>query len=203
MAPMTHLLASWVAGATLTRNERDCRLVALAGVLPDLDGLGLIVDGINAAMGQKSLYYLHYHHYLLHGWVGGLLLALAAAAFARNRVRVFLLALMVFHVHLLLDFVGSRGPSPEDLWPIFYHGPFDKDPMWIWKGQWRLDSWINRLFTLGLFAGALWLAVLKGYSFVGVFSRKLDRIFTPVLQRWAKQLGLWNARPSATDAGSA
>lgn len=41
----------------------------------------------------------------------------------------------MLHPHLLCDFVGSRGPDPVDLWPIIYFGPFDKDPMWLWKGQ--------------------------------------------------------------------
>jgi len=38
--PETHLPASWVIGAKATDNERDCRLVALAGILPDADGPG-------------------------------------------------------------------------------------------------------------------------------------------------------------------
>jgi hypothetical protein len=41
------------------------------------------------------------------------------------------LSLVTFHLHLLCDLAGFRGPSPEDLWPIFYFGPFDKDPMWL------------------------------------------------------------------------
>jgi len=39
MNPETHLLASWVIGAKTTDNAHDCRLVALAGILPDADGL--------------------------------------------------------------------------------------------------------------------------------------------------------------------
>jgi inner membrane protein len=189
MSPETHLLASWVIGAKMTDNTRDCRLVALAGVLPDLDGLGLIADAFTRAMGwKKTLFYEHYHHYLLHGALGGLVIAGVLMLFAQRKWRVALLCLAVFHLHLLCDFVGSRGPSPEDLWPIFYLGPFDKDPMWIWKGQWRLDGWQNRIISVALFAWALWLAVQKGYSFVGVFSRRLDRTFVRVLRKWHADL---------------
>jgi hypothetical protein len=99
-------------------------------------------------------------------------------------VRVALLALLVFHLHLLCDFVGSRGPSPEDLWPIFYYGPFEKDPMWIWKGQWRLDGWQNKVIFVILFLWALLLAVKRGDSFVGVFNRRVDAIFVGVLRKW-------------------
>jgi hypothetical protein len=101
---------------------------------------------------------------------------------------VALLALLVFHLHLLCDLVGSRGPDPVDLWPLFYLGPFAKDPMWIWKGQLALDSWPNRLLTVFLFAWSLWLAVRLGYSFVGVFNKRLDQVFVGVLRKWHREL---------------
>jgi inner membrane protein len=44
VSPESHLLASWIIAAKTTDNLRDCRLVTLAGILPDADGLGLIVD---------------------------------------------------------------------------------------------------------------------------------------------------------------
>ena len=189
MNPETHLLASWVIGAKGTDNARDCRLVALVGILPDADGLGLVADGLGRALGWKqSFFYQHYHHFLLHGALGAILIPVLLTLFARQKWRVALLSLAVFHLHLLCDFVGSRGPSPEDLWPIFYLGPFDKDPMWIWKGQWRLDAWPNRVLSIALFLWALWLAVQKGYSFVGVFSRRLDQTFVQVLRKWYASL---------------
>ena len=190
MAPETHLLASWIIAAKTTDNPRDCRLVTLAGILPDLDGLGVIADYINHWLGHRNtfFYYIRYHHYLLHGALGGLVIALVLACFARRHWRVGLLALAVFHLHLLCDFVGSRGPSPEDLWPIFYYGPFDKDPMWVWRGQWRLDGWINRLLSVALFGWALIMASKLGHSFVGVFNRRVDAIFVGVLRRWREAL---------------
>jgi inner membrane protein len=185
MSPETHLLASWIIAAKTTDNACDCRLVALAGILPDADGLGLIADLVSGWLGGKQTHlYAHYHHYLLHGALGGLLIVGLLTCFARHRWRVALLALLVFHLHLLCDFVGSRGPAPEDLWPIFYLGPFDKDPMWVWKGQWRLDGWFNRWLTVGLFLWALWLPVRLGYSVVGVFNQRADRAVVGVLRKW-------------------
>jgi inner membrane protein len=194
--PETHLLASWVIGAKTTDNARDCRLVALAGILPDVDGLGLLGDGLSRALGcKKTFYYEHYHHYLLHGAFGGVLITALLVLFAHRKWRVALLCLAVFHLHLLCDFLGSRGPSRDDLWPIFYFGPFDKDPMWIWKGQWPLDFWFNRLLSVALLAWAFWLAVPRGYSFVGVFSRRLDKIFVAVLRKWHASLTTRKKRP--------
>jgi hypothetical protein len=185
VSPETHLLASWIIAAKTTDNARDCRLVALAGILPDADGLGLIADAASGWLGGKQpQFYASYHHYLLHGALGGILIAALLSCFARHRWRVVLLALLVFHLHLLCDFVGSRGPAPEDLWPIFYFGPFDKDPMWVWKDQWRLDGCFNRYLSVALFVWALWLPVRLGYSVAGVFNRRADQVFVGVLRKW-------------------
>jgi inner membrane protein len=189
MSPLTHLLASWLIAAKTTDNPRDCRLVTLAGVLPDADGLGVAMDLANRALGRPETdYYQHYHHYALHGLPGSLLVAGTFVLLARHRLRTGILALLVFHLHLLFDLLGSRGPSPEDLWPIFYFGPFTKDPMWLWRGQWRLDAWPNQVFTWILLLLALWLATRRGDSFVGVFNRRADDIFVRVLRKWRDAL---------------
>ncbi len=194
--PEAHLLASWVIAAKATDNARDCRLVALAGILPDADGLGLLVDGLSRAFGWKRTFlYQNYHHYLLHGAFGAILITGLLVLFAQKKWRVALLSLLVFHLHLFCDLIGSRGPDPVDLWPVFYFGPFDKDPMWIWKHQWPLDAWPNRLLSVCLFVAALWMAVPRGYSFVGVFSRRLDRVFVEVLQNWYARLKEWWKKP--------
>jgi inner membrane protein len=157
----------------------------MAGILPDADGLGLLVDLVHDAFGGRpTQYYARYHHYLLHGALGAILIALLMACFAKRRWRVVLLCLVVVHLHILCDFAGSRGPAPEDLWPIFYFGPFDRDPMWIWKGQWPLDAWPNRLLTVALLLWALKLPLDLGHSVVGVFNRKADAVFVRVLRKW-------------------
>lgn len=185
MSPLTHLFASWVIAAKATDNPRDCRLVALAGILPDADGLGLVLDIATSALGgRQTSFYQQYHHYLLHGAFGAVALTLLLTCFAKQRWRVAILALLVFHLHLLCDFIGSRGPSPEDLWPIFYLGPLDKDPMWIWKGQWRLDGWQNKLVFLALFVWVIKLALVRGDSVVGVFNRRADTVVVRVLRGW-------------------
>jgi len=185
MNPETHLLASWVIAAKTTNNQRDCRLVTLAGILPDADGVGIVPDLLGLLFGCKqTFYYAEYHHYVLHGIFGAILITCLLTCFARQKLRVALLSLGVFHLHLLCDLVGSRGPSLQDLWPIHYLGPFSRDPIWLWKGQWPLDAWPNRLLTLVLFAWALWLPLQLGYSVVGVFNRRWDKVFVEVLHKW-------------------
>jgi hypothetical protein len=189
MSPMTHLLASWILAERATDNTRDCRLATLAGILPDADGLGLVVDVVRPMLGlAPTQYYARYHHYLLHGAFGAVLIAGLLACLARRKLRVVVVALVLFHLHLLCDLAGSRGPAPEDLWAIYYAGPFDRDPMWLWKGQWRLDGWQNRIIGVTVFVYALWRAPVVGHSVVGVFNRRVDAVLVGVLQKWRLQL---------------
>ena len=185
MSPISHLLVSWVIADKTTTNARDRKLVTLAGVIPDLDGLGLVGDGVAALFGLRSPgLYEHYHHYLLHGLAGAVGVSILLTLFARNRGRVALLTLLTFHLHLLCDFVGSRGPSRDDLWAIFYYGPFNRDPMWIWKGQWALDGWQNKVIFILLFAWCLRIAVQEGRSVVELFSGKANAGLVKVLRKW-------------------
>jgi hypothetical protein len=185
MAPATHLLASWIIAAKTTDNPRDCRLVALAGVLPDLDGLGIFADMYNSAVGNPDHeYYGRYHHIWLHGGLGAVLVTALLVCFARRRGRVALLALLAYHLHLLCDLIGSRGPDVGDKWPIFYLAPMTLHPMWIWKWQWQLFGWQNAVISIVLFVWAIAMALQRGDSFVGVINRKADAVFVRLLRKW-------------------
>jgi|SRR5208282_1812931 hypothetical protein len=189
MSPLTHLLASWIVAVKTTDNLRDRRLVTLAGVAPDLDGLGIVLDIVTGRFARNHpFYYPEYHHWLMHGLPAALACAALLAAFAHRRGRVFWLALLTFHLHLLCDLLGSRGPDKWDLWPIYYFGPLSRNPMWIWKHQWRLDGWQNMVLTLALFIWALGLAIRYGDSFVGVFNHRWDKVFVEVLRKWHARL---------------
>jgi hypothetical protein len=189
MSPLTHLLASWVVAVHTTDNPRDTRLVALAGLAPDLDGLGIFVDWTNQLLGRPETDYYHiYHHWSGHGLPAALIISGVLAVFAKQRWRVFALAFAMFHLHLLCDLAGSRGPSLNDLWPIYYFGPFRYRPMWQWSHQWQLDGWQNHAITWALLIWAIWIALKKGQSFFGVFSRHFDSIFVAVIRKWHRQI---------------
>jgi hypothetical protein len=187
MAPATHLLASWIIAAKTTDNPRDCRLVALAGVLPDLDGLGILADWYNSAVGNADhQFYQTYHHYWTHGGLAAVVITAVLVCFARRRLRVAILALLVYHLHLLCDYVGSRGPDPGDLWPIFYLSPWRLHPMWICKWQWPLFGWQNGVISIVLFIWAIAMAFRRGDSFIGVINRRADAVFVGTLLRWRR-----------------
>ena len=197
MSPITHFLASWIVAAKTTDNPRDCRLVTLAGLAPDLDGLGLVADVINNTVNhtQSFYYYQQYHHSLMHGIAGAVVIAVVLAALARQRWRVFVFALFAFHLHLLCDLLGSRGPEAGDLWPIFYFAPLSNYPMWLWRGQWKLDGWQNQLISVALLAWSFRLAVVRGNSFVGVLNQRIDSVFVRTLRQWRDALAVkWKTR---------
>ena len=191
MSPITHFLGSWLVASATATNPRDRVLITLAGVLPDQDGLGVVLDVVGSWIsGTENTYhyYQYYHHYLLHGWPGALAIGVGLTCLARQRWRVLLLCLVTFHLHLLCDLLGSRGPTPSDLWPICYNEPLIHHPAWFWKYQWRLDGWENRIITLMLFAAMFWRAERTGYSCVEVFSRRADRVFVETLRKWRGQI---------------
>jgi len=187
MSPFTHLIGSWLIATAATDNPRDRKLVTLAGVLPDADGLGAVPDVVGSLVSGKECtfyYYQTYHHLLLHGWPGAIVVSAAMVCFARQRWRVLFLCLLTFHLHLACDLIGSRGPTPGDLWPICYSEPLFRHPIWFWKHQWRLDGWQNESIFVVIFIAALWVAAKRGYSFVELVSRRVDAVFVKVLQQW-------------------
>jgi inner membrane protein len=126
MSPIVHLIGSWLVASATTNNPHDRKLVTLAGILPDADGLGIIPDVVGSWLSGKECtfhYYQTYHHLLLHGWPGAVVISALLTVFARQHWRVLLLSLLAYHLHLLCDLIGSRGPDPDDLWPICYSEP--------------------------------------------------------------------------------
>jgi inner membrane protein len=190
MSPLAHLIGSWLIASATTNNPRDRKLVTWAGVLPDADGFGVVADVVGALISGKECtfyYYQTYHHVLLHGWPGAMAVSILLALLARQKPRTFLLCLLTFHLHLLCDLVGSRGPGVGDLWPICYSEPIFRHPIWFWKGQWRLDGWQNQGTAILLLVVSMWLAVKRGYTWVEVVSERADKVLVQVLRKWFGQ----------------
>ncbi|MCP3104466.1 metal-dependent hydrolase [Myxococcus sp. K15C18031901] len=167
MSPIVHAELSWLVSQGL-RERRDRVLVTCAGLAPDLDGLTLL--------GGEE-WYARYHHVLFHGYVGALVTVAACAALARQRLRVAVLALGTFHLHLLCDLAGS-GPG----WPIHYWWPTSMRD-WFWDGQWNLSSWQNAVIGLVATLACLACALVWRRTVVELFSSRWDVEVTRVLRR--------------------
>lgn len=179
----THLLASWVTGAALLKNRRERILITLSGVLPDLDALGAVVDRYTGT----TNFYLKYHHYLGHSLLAAIFISTLATFFAKaQKGLVFLLAFFVFHLHLLCDIIGSKGPDGYQ-WPIYYLYPFNKNFAMTWSGQWELNAWQNQAILITLFIACFYILKTKGITFIELFSKKLDRALLQLLTKYSKK----------------
>lgn len=186
MNPITHLLASWSLAEVSYLEERDRAVVAWVGLAPDVDGFGAVTDTAARLLGLGDpALYGRFHHALLHGLFGALLLPAIGLAFARRRLAAFLWGVAAVHLHLACDLVGSRGPSADDIWPIPYLAPFTQALTLSWSGQWPLNAWPNIAFTLGLLAFVFARAASVGHSPVSLFSTRGHGAFVAAVQgRW-------------------
>ena len=182
MNPVSHVLTGWVVANTVDLKARDRALVTLAGVVPDIDGLGLVAEILTEHTASPLLWYSKYHHALCHNLGFGLLLLVTAILFGIRRWMTAFLVLVVFHLHLLGDLVGSRGPDGYQ-WPIPYGAPFSDRWELIWTGQWELNAWPNVLVTALLLVATIYIARRKGCSPLEMVSKKADSAFVSILRR--------------------
>jgi hypothetical protein len=164
-----------LANTAPSLNRRERAFVTWAGVIPDIDGLGLIAEWTTRNSEHPLNWWTEYHHVLGHNLGFCLLVALLAAIFARRKLTTALLVALSFHLHLLGDLVGARGPDGYQ-WPIPYLLPFSNSLQLAWSGQWALNAWPNLLITAGLIVSSIVLALKRGFSPVGLFSEKADKV---------------------------
>jgi inner membrane protein len=193
MNPLTHFFVSWIVGnADPESRRRDRIVVTLAGLAPDLDGLGVVPQVLTQNSSHPVYWYSDYHHVLAHNI--GFALATTAVSFAfARRWKTAALALLSFHVHLLCDLAGSRGPDGYG-WPIPYLLPFSNRWQLAWSGQWQLASWQNVVVTLAAMSASIVIAWRRGHSPVEVFSARGDAAYVFAIRDFAaRHFGLRRA----------
>jgi hypothetical protein len=156
-------------------------LVTVAGVIPDLDGLGVVADILTEKTKHPLFLYDQYHHVLMHNLGFGIMLALIAIPLAKRRIFAPILVFLSFHLHLLGDIVGSRGPDGYQ-WPIPYLLPFSNAWNSTWQYQWGLKAWPNVTITLVLLALTLYWSWKQGRSPLEMVSSNGDAALTRTLR---------------------
>jgi inner membrane protein len=190
----------------LTRREKA--LVVAAAVAPDLDGIGIVPELLTRNTSHPLLWFSQYHH-TLHTLAFSLVCTLAAFLIAgplaehssRSPKMVLqkntttksdravpthpaltaLLVFLSFHLHLLCDLIGARGPD-GDQWPIPYLKPFSTSVQLAWHGQWALNAWQNFLITGIFLLATLWLAWKYASSPLELFSPPANLALTQTLR---------------------
>jgi inner membrane protein len=199
MSPVTHFFAGWLLASVyptgsptpLTRREKI--LVVAAAVAPDIDGVGLLPELLTRNSSHPLMWFSQYHH-LLHTLAFALICTLSAFLIAGNfgnssdhsaTTHPWLTAALVFisfHLHLLCDLIGARGPDGYQ-WPIPYLKPFSNAMQLTWQGQWALNGWQNFAFTGLLLLTTLWLAWKYNTSPLELVSQPANQAFTQVLRQ--------------------
>lgn len=124
---VTHIGLSWIVASLRPAARTDRWLIVAAGVLPDLDGAGIV---------WSQAAYLAAHRAAGHGLLFALLVLAAVALRAKAPWPTAALAMVSFHLHLLLDVVGTGGLPVRYFWPL-------SDRAWTFGHHWELASWPN------------------------------------------------------------
>jgi inner membrane protein len=183
MSPVTHFLTGWlISNIPDNLNRRDRAIITLSGVAPDLDSLGIVAELLTRGSEHPLLWWSEYHHVAGHNLGFSLFVVFIAFFLAVRRWETTGLALLSFHLHLLEDLAGARGPDGYQ-WPFSYLLPFSDGWEWAWGGQWELNAWPNFVVTGAALALTFYLAWRRGYSPIEMFSRSSDKAFVEVLRR--------------------
>ena len=167
---LTHIGLSWIIANLTAGSRKDRVLIVLAGLLPDLDGVGIL---------WSEPVYLAAHRAAGHSLLFAVLLVILIWRTSDAAVRTTVLGLISFHVHLVLDVVGTGGLPIRYLWPM-------SNAEWTWSGRWTLASWPNVAVMALTALGVLWVARRSGRSLFATFWVPWRR---PVLDRALPILG--------------
>jgi membrane-bound metal-dependent hydrolase YbcI (DUF457 family) len=138
---LTHIALSWIVANAARLPARDRLIVVLAGTLPDLDGAGIVwseraYQVAHRGAGHSLLFVLVV---MAIAWLAGRAPWITAA-----------LAAASFHLHLLLDLVGTGGLPIRYFWPFSERG-------WTYS-LWVLRSWPNAAVMAATALGVLLIA---------------------------------------------
>jgi inner membrane protein len=140
---LTHIGLSWIVANAGRRASRDRWLIIAAGVLPDLDGVGIL---------WSEPAYVAVHRAAGHGLLFIALWTLGVVRYAERPMSTVALAVLSFHLHLLLDAVGTGGLPIRYFWPL-------SDAGWSYAGRWTLASWPNAVVMTLTLLGVLLIAL--------------------------------------------
>lgn len=155
----THLMSGWCVGNLINLTARERFLAMVMAVAPDLDGL--------TYLGSVKAYWATHHVY------GHNLLYLIAVAgvltlFCQHRLKIFAFFMVIGHLHLAMDLLGSG-----EGWAIPYWLPFDRKE-YLWGWSWAFDGWQNKVAGLGFLLWTIWIAVYQKRTPLEYVMPKLD-----------------------------
>jgi hypothetical protein len=177
MHPITHLLAGYVLAETTAKTPRDKAVITWVTILPDLDGIGYLVDLVALYSDvPQTHYYETFHRLWGHGLPAAVVICLLFVPWYHRSPKVLLAVFASVHLHFALDLLGSRGELSGTIWPIYYLAPFSPETLILsFPYQWPLGGWQNASITLALIGFGLWRGWSTGYSPLSLLSKRADQ----------------------------
>ncbi len=156
--------------------------MSVSGMSPDIDGLGLIIDFSGNITGITTDYWSQFHHEL-HTLPFALFIAVISAYCARGRkLLIGCSSFLMFHLHLLCDIVGSKGPDGYQ-WPIPYLSPLYTEINLSVPWQWELNAWQNIVIAIIFFVITYKLIKIKGESPLELVSKRMNRALVKIVKK--------------------
>jgi membrane-bound metal-dependent hydrolase YbcI (DUF457 family) len=191
----SHLLVSWYfADAAGVAKARDRRIVAWAGLAPDIDVLAyagaLLYYRLDKDLAFENVWRVVHHRYT-HGFVfvaltGMVAWMLASDREARTRVALFAMAASVLHV--FCDLVAG-GPT----WPVY--------PLWPASGlgwsaswSWTIGEWPN--------IAILFVCLAAMFAYAKFAARSPLECFGDRADAWFVRIATQAPRPAGTQGNS-
>ncbi|MGD9109390.1 MAG: metal-dependent hydrolase [Phycisphaerales bacterium] len=170
MAPQQHLVMSWVLSNLGYESRRDRIVITLCGIIPDIDGAGIVIDKITG----DELYsnYLLWHRTFGHNIFTFLALIAATFFICGRKIRPCLVTAVVLFFHFLTDIVGSAGPD-SDIWPLYPFWPISNYELSV-PWQWALNDWKNVAITAMCVLIMIIIAAKKRRSLLEIVSVRAD-----------------------------
>ena len=174
----SHLLLSWYfADVASVAKSRDRRIIAWAGVAPDIDVLAyagaLIYYRLDKDLAFENVWRVVHHRYT-HGLAFIALTGIVAWLLASDRAvrwRVAMLAMAASALHVFCDLVAG-GPT----WPVY--------PMWPASGlgwsaswSWTIGQWPNIAILFACLAGMFAYAKFGSRSPLECFGDRAEAWF--------------------------
>ena len=180
MHVISHFFLGWIVATADHLDQRERAMVTIAGVIPDIDGIGIIAELLTWNSNHVLWWYHDYHHLLAHNLAFGMIMAGICFWRATRRWKTATLAFLSFHLHLFADLAGSAG-SDGYSWPISYFYPFSNFKL-NWEGQWALASWQNTTITVIALIITGYIAWKRGISPLEMISSRANTIFVKTIR---------------------
>ena len=158
-------MSGWCVGNIFNLTGRERLFCMIAATAQDLDGLGIILYPI-----YEQKYYWAWHHVLFHNLLSAIILTTILTIWSKHKLKAALLYFALFHLHLLMDYVGSG-----ELWTIPYLYPFSDKLTLMWKYAWPMFSWQNITAGFILIGWTILIAAKKERTPLEQFMPSLDR----------------------------